>query len=46
LPVDARDLFDPPAPFGVLEAEHVVRRPVEVVRDEGYLLVQRLEGVA
>ncbi len=30
----------------MFEREHLVMRPVEVVRDEGYLLVQRVERVA
>jgi hypothetical protein len=30
----------------MLEIEHVVVRPVKVIRDEGYLLIQRVEGVA
>jgi hypothetical protein len=30
----------------VLQIEHVLLRPVKVIRDEGYLLIQRIEGVA
>jgi hypothetical protein len=45
-PVDGRNLLDPTPPLGVLQVEERVRRPVEVVGDEGYLLVELLEGVA
>jgi hypothetical protein len=45
-PVEARDLLDPAPPLGVLEVQEHVRRPVEMKGDEGYLLVQRGEGVA
>ena len=41
-----RDLLDPPPALGVLQGEDFLAGPVEVIRDEGYLLVQRLEGVA
>jgi len=30
----------------MVQVENRVRRPVKVIRDEGYLLVQRPEGVA
>src|SRR5690349_19128840 len=45
-PVDGADLFDPPAPVAVLELHDFGERPVEVVGDEGYLLVELFEGVA
>ena len=45
-PVDRRDLLHPLPPLGVLQVEHLVPRPVEVVRNERYLLVQQAEGVA
>src|SRR5919197_176477 len=45
-PVDLGDLLDPPAPIRVLHREHVLPRPVEVVGDVGYLLVEAVEGVA
>jgi len=38
--VDLADLFHPPMPLGVFEVHHVVERPVEVVGDIGYLLIQ------
>jgi hypothetical protein len=44
--VDLRDLSHPPAPLRVLQAEDVIQRPVEVESHEGYLLVERGEGVA
>jgi hypothetical protein len=44
--IDGRNLLDPAPPVRVLEREHRIRRPVKVVRDEGYLLIKRLEGVA
>jgi len=44
--VDGGDLLDPAAAVGVLEREHRFGRPVEVIGDEGYLLVQRIKGVA
>jgi hypothetical protein len=44
--VDRRDLLHPSAPLRVLQAEDVVQRPVEVKSHEGYLLVERGEGVA
>jgi hypothetical protein len=44
--VDPRDLGDPPGPIAVLEPEDAVEVPVEVVGDEGHLLVERVEGVA
>jgi hypothetical protein len=44
--VDLRDLRHPAAALAVVEVEHRPERPVEVEGDEGYLLVQRTEGVA
>ena len=44
--IDRRNLLYPTPPLGMLEIEHVVVRPVKVIRDEGYLLIQRVEGVA
>lgn len=44
--MDCGDLLDPPPALGVLQREDFLAGPVEVVGDEGYLLVQRLEGVA
>jgi hypothetical protein len=38
--------LNPSPPVRVLEVEHGLRRPVKVIGDEGYLLVERLEGVA
>jgi hypothetical protein len=40
------DLGDPASPIGVLQREHGLQRPVEVVGDVGYLLVEAVEGVA
>jgi len=44
--VDRRDLPNPFAPFGVLHGHDLPLRPVEVIGDKGYLLVQVVEGVA
>jgi hypothetical protein len=44
--VDPRDLRHPPAALAMVEVEHRRERPVEMKSDEGYLLVQRGEGVA
>jgi len=44
--VDGRDLLDPSQPVGVLEIDDRLLRPVKVISDEGYLLIQRLQGVA
>jgi hypothetical protein len=44
--VDAGYLLHPPPTLAMFQVENLVRRPVEVIGDEGYLLVQRLEGVA
>jgi hypothetical protein len=44
--VDGRDLADPSLAVGVFESQDRLGRPVEVIGHEGYLLVQRLEGVA
>jgi hypothetical protein len=30
----------------MFQGEHLIMRPVKVIRDEGYLLVQRIERVA
>ena len=44
--VDIGDLLHPPLSFGVFEIQDVVPRPMEMVGDVGYLLVQPVEGVA
>jgi len=44
--INGRNLFHPSTPVGMFEIQNDVGRPVEVISDEGYLLVQRLEGVA
>jgi hypothetical protein len=44
--VDRRDLVHPPASLRVLERQHRFRRPMKVIGDEGYLPVQRRQGVA
>jgi hypothetical protein len=41
-PVDLRDLGDPALPLGVFEPENLLVRPVKVIRDVRYLLVQPL----
>jgi hypothetical protein len=44
--VDLGDLLHPTLPFGVIESQHFVHGPMEMVGDVGYLLVQAVEGVA
>jgi hypothetical protein len=44
--IDDRDLFHPVTPLAVFQIEKRFGRPMEVIGDEGYLLVQRLEGIA
>ena len=46
LPIDAGDFRHPAAAIGVLHVQDLIRRPMKVKGDEGYLLVQRIEGVA
>ncbi len=46
LAVDARDLTQPDVPLVVLHVQDVVERPMEVIRNVGYLLVQLIQGVA
>jgi len=45
-PIDGRNLVDPTPAISVLEIEDRVRRPVEVIGNEGYLLEERVKGVA
>jgi hypothetical protein len=44
--VDVGDLCDPLLSLTVLEVQDFTARPVKVVSDVGYLLVQTIEGVA
>src|SRR5262249_18704519 len=44
--VDARDLVHPATTIGVLELEHFGLRPMKVIGDIGYLLIQPLQGIA
>jgi hypothetical protein len=44
--IDRRNLSYPPLALAVLQVQNCVFGPVKVVSHEGYLLVQRLEGVA
>jgi len=46
LGVDLGDLLHPLAALSVFQFEDLLERPVEVIGDVGYLLVQLLEGVA
>ena len=39
-------MLDEPLTIAVLESQHLGQRPMEVIGDEGYLLVQAFEGVA
>jgi len=44
--VDLGDLLDPNVPLAVFHLEDVVERPVEMIGDVRYLLVQLVQGVA
>jgi len=44
--IDLRNLFQPPPPLAVFERHQLFVRPVEVIGDVGYLLIQLREGVA
>src|SRR5215467_9203350 len=44
--VDPGDLLAPPGAVGVLQLQHAIHRPVEVIGDIGYLLVELVERVA
>jgi hypothetical protein len=44
--VDRRYLAHPSPAVRMLHLEDGVRRPVDVIREKGYLLVQAREGVA
>jgi len=46
LPVDRRNLVNEALALAVRQREDGFEIPVEVIRDEGYLLVQAIEGVA
>ena len=45
-PIDVGDLRYPLLAFGVFELQQLIQRPVEVIGQVGYLLVQAIEGVA
>ena len=44
--IDPRNFLDPALPLAVLKVEHLVGRPVKVIGDVGYLLIDLIEGVA
>ena len=44
--VNLRDLFDPRLSLFVLHVEDLIERPMKVVSDVRYLLVQAIQGVA
>jgi hypothetical protein len=44
--IDGGYFLNPAAPLGMLEIENRLRWPMKVIRNIGYLLVQRLDGVA
>ncbi len=46
LPVDLANLLDPAATVRVLQPQDILQRPVKMVRDVGYLLVEAFQGVA
>jgi hypothetical protein len=45
-PDDLRDLLDPAPAFTVFELHQLLVGPMKVIGDEGYLLVEPVEGVA
>ena len=44
--VDFGNLLYPPPPLRMLQIEDIVQRPVEMIGNVGYLLMQAFEGVA
>jgi hypothetical protein len=44
--VDSGNFFTPPLPFSMFHVNNLFKRPMEVVRDESYLLIYSIEGVA
>jgi hypothetical protein len=44
--IDLGDLFQPCPAFGVFHPDNLVIGPVEIIGNVGYLLIERLEGVA
>ena len=46
LAVDAGYFIDPALSLRVLKIQDVIQRPVKVIGDVGYLLVQAVKGVA
>ncbi len=44
--IDGRDLLHPPTTVRMLQIHHSLGRPVKVIGEEGYLLIERLQGVA
>ncbi len=45
-PVDASDLIHPLLPVAVFQVQDVLKGPMEVICQVGYLLVQAVKGVA
>jgi hypothetical protein len=46
LTINAGDLFNPTPAVRMLQIHDGLGRPVKVIGNEGYLLVQRFEGIA
>src|SRR5436190_24201800 len=44
--VDAGNLLDPLAPVGMFQLHHLAQGPMKVIGNEGYLLLELIEGVA
>ena len=44
--IDLGNLLNPPPPLPVFQIEDMVQRPVKVIGNVGYLLMQAFEGVA
>jgi hypothetical protein len=45
-PIDIRNLFHPELPLRMFQLQNFLERPVKVVGNVGYLLVELIEGVA
>lgn len=44
--IDFGNLFTPPLPFSMFHVHNFFKRPVEMICNESYLLVDSVEGVA
>lgn len=44
--IDVRNLTDPDGALSMFHLQNIIHRPVEVICDVGYLLVETVQGVA